>query len=495
MIVSMALAAVFAPLTTASKPKEASVVADSRFPLIQLPADFVSRRCTRRPRVGPGESVVMLDAQGPGCVRHFWVTMTQRDESMGKHVLLRISADGASKPQVEMALDHFFGVMLGHLPYRIESAPFKLLPKNGYNCYLPIPFAKSCKMELINRSDRSVTVWSMVNWQQYRNASGLSPYRLCAAFAEELPAAERGSFLMADIAGRGFVAGFVKGIRHVDLSDAWYHTGGDLWLIDGESNPHAMRGIGVEDVFGYSFGMQQSCSEWTGTPLLIKGDRKAQPTEVVGYRFFGPDPVAFESSIIVRFGSRANDTQSVVYYYLDESSKAPEVESPGEWQILGPFECNSADDFDRAEFPEQAPNEWPEQWGASFGQYAPPPGPLTFGPIAATSERSWLDFTRYLRPPARTNVGTQPANVSAYARTTIEAPKRRRVHFVVGFDDWLRLWLNGELVASLQHDSGFEVASIPVKLKAGENELLVKLSNFDNEEWRLWALSFRIERH
>lgn len=205
--------------------------------------------------------------------------------------------------------------------------------------------------------------------------------------------------------------------------------------------------------------------------------------------------MAFESSIIVRFGSRANDTQSVVYYYLDERSKAPEVESPGEWQILGPFECNSADDFDRAEFPEQAPSEWPEQWEASFGQYAPPAGPLTFGPIAATSERSWLDFTRYLRPPARTNVGTQPANVSAYARTTIEAPKRRRVHFVAGFDDWLKLWLNGELVASLQHDSGFEVASIPVKLRAGENELLVKLSNFDNEEWRLWALSFRIERH
>ncbi|MGD8237857.1 MAG: DUF2961 domain-containing protein [Armatimonadota bacterium] len=465
---------------------------DSRFSLIQLPREFDSHRVTTRPRVAPGQSIVILDADAPGCVRHFWITLTQRDESMGKHMLLRIRADGAATPQVEMSLDHFFGVMLGHLPYRIESAPLKVLPKNGYNCYLPIPFARSCKMELTNQSDRTVTLWSMVNWHHYGNASRLTPYRLHATFAEETPAERLGSFLMADVGGRGFVAGFVKAIRHIDLRDAWYHTGGDLWLIDGETNPHAMRGIGVEDVFGYSFGMYESCSEWTGTPLLRhrEGD---DPTEVVGYRFLGPDPVAFDSSIIVRFGSRANDTQSVVYYYLDEDSSAPPIDSAATWQIVGPFECNSTEDFDQPEFPERAPDQWPERWEAAFGQYKPPAGPVAYGPITAETERSWLDFTRYLRPPARTNAGTQPVNTSAYARTVIDAPRRRRVRLLVGFDDWLKVWLNGQEVASLQHDAGLDVASIPVTLKAGENDVLVKLSNFDNQEWRLWALSLRVE--
>ena len=66
------------------------------------------------------------------------------------------------------------------------------------------------------------------------------------------------------------------------------------------------------------------------------------------------------------------------------------------------------------------------------------------------------------------------------------------MRLVIGFDDWLKLWVNGEQVASLQHDSGFGVAAIPVTLRAGENDVLLKLSNFDNEEWRLWAVSLRV---
>ena len=39
------------------------------------------------------------------------------------------------------------------------------------------------------------------------------------------------------------------------------------------------------------------------------------------YRFFGPDPIWFETSAVLRFGSRANDWDSTIYAYVE--SKAP----------------------------------------------------------------------------------------------------------------------------------------------------------------------------
>ena len=470
----------------------ADSISDLNFPLVRIPSNFTSHRTTKRDNPEPGKSVVLFDAKGPGCVRHFWITCRTAGAKSSQAFRLTITVDGAKIPQVDMPLGQFFGVMLGQEAYRIESAAIKVLPRNGYNCYLPIPFAKSCRITLTNVHDQVGKIWSMVNWQKYKSSESLTPYRLHAVYHEAMPAEKSGSFLMANVSGRGFVAGMVKAVREIDRSDRWFHTGGDLWLIDGETDPHALRGIGGEDVFGYSFGVHESLSQWTGTPYLFNGD-KQQAGEIVAYRFFGPDPVAFDSSLVLRFGSKANDLESVVYYYHEESTTAPQVESPDEWTILGPFECKTFDDFSRVEFPEKNSAEWPASWQANFGQYESKK-PLTFRPTAVHSEHTWVDFTRWLRTPKRTNVGTQPVEVSAYATTTITSDKEERIELLVGFDDWMKLWINGQPVAERRHDNGFTMSTIPVSLHPGKNRVLLKLSNFDNQQWRLWAFSFRVRR-
>jgi len=332
----------------------------------------------------------------------------------------------------------------------------------------------------------------MVDAQQYKNPEGLTPYRFHAVYHEAMPAEKRGSFLMADVGGRGFVAGFFYGVRQLDSDDSWYHNGGDLWLLDGETDPHALRGVGGEDVFGYSFGLHESCYQWTGTPYHRKAE-EGQPTEIVAYRFFGVDPIPFKSSLVLRFGTRANDTQSVVYYYRHPSTAVPTVDSPKRWTILGPFACRSAEDFARAEFPEKNPADWPASWQANFGQYRRKE-PATFRPVETASEHTWVDFTRHLRPFGRANPGTQPAAVSAYATTMITCEKEGAVNLLLGYDDWLKLWVNGELVAQREHNRGIATDAIPAMLRPGENRILLKLSNSDNEQWRLWAFSFRVQK-
>src|SRR5512144_3447902 len=56
----------------------------------------------------PGESRVLADIKGPGCITHIW--MTQRNHY--RECLLRITWDNAEKPSVLVPLGDFF--CLGH---------------------------------------------------------------------------------------------------------------------------------------------------------------------------------------------------------------------------------------------------------------------------------------------------------------------------------------------------------------------------------------------
>lgn len=458
-------------------------LSDPNFPLVQLPADFQSNRTTKRFNPSKGEEIEILNAMGPGCVRHFWITTTANATGRNSNIRIKIYCDNNETAAVDMKLNQFFSVLLKDEPYRIESAPIKVLPKSGLNSYFPIPFQKFCRIILINPDDTKPGIWSMVDWHSYDKETEITPYRFHASYREESPAEELGTYLIGDIPGRGFVAGLSMGIRRTDFKDIIYHTGGDTWLLDGEMNPHVLRGIGVEDFFGQSFGFNLDNSQWSGCPFVdVNGDKCA---EGVAYRFFGPDCVSFKSSLVLRMGSRANHTESVIYYYLDESiDKIQKIKTPEKWILSGPFECKTKEDFDKTEFPEKPVSEWPASWEW---------GNRTLKSVELASEHSWIDFTRRFRQNKNGNTGTHPVDAAAYAQTIINMDAERHCSLRIGFDDWIKIWVNGALVSYLQHDNGFAVENIPVNLKKGENTILIKLSNKDNIEWRCWAFSCVIE--
>ena len=107
-------------------------------------------------------------------------------------------------------------------------------------------------------------------------------------------------------------------------------------------------------------------------------------------------------------------------------------------------------------------------------------------------EHTWVDFARWFRRNEIGNSGTQPDKCAAFASAVIASPQERNVLLHLGFDDWMKVWLNGPRITTLQHDDGFKLAEVPVTLSNGDNSLAVSLSNFDNVEWRCWAFSFVI---
>ena len=78
------------------------LVSDPAFPLIQLPADYETRRSTWQGRLPPGESKVILDATGPGAVRHFWITSNAVEDYD-----IEILCDGVDAPQIKMTLSQY----------------------------------------------------------------------------------------------------------------------------------------------------------------------------------------------------------------------------------------------------------------------------------------------------------------------------------------------------------------------------------------------------
>ena len=348
-----------------------------------------------------------------------------------------------------------------------------------------MPFQQSCKIVLVNKGHEAPPVWSMVDWHSYDNDVEITPYRFHAEYNKTVPVEDLGSFRMGSISGKGFIAGMTMAIVRHDYKDVIYHTGGDTWLIDGETNPHVLRGIGVEDVFTQSFGFNFDNSQWAGVPYNDKNS--ALCGEGVAYRFFFIDAVAFKSSIIMRMGTRYNQTESVVYYFKSALNyETPHVLTPYKWALYGPFNCETKTDFDQKEFPENETIVAPDSlhWAKGRRNIAQP--------TWLESENTWIDFARSFRRNFGGNVGTQPVKSSAYALAEIKSDKDKNAIINLGFDDWIKVWVNDELVLTSTHDKGFAVRQIPVTLKKGKNKILIKLSNFDNIEWRCWAFSCRI---
>ena len=475
------------------------VISDPNFSLIQLPIEFKARKHAGRASFKKPGSYELFNADGPGCIRHMSVIY----KPFGDHARIEIFSDDNDKPQVDMNLNSFFGVLLDVDPrttnYRADGAGITVLPEGGYNCYLPIPFQTSCRIVLTTGSPVPVEVYSQIDWQQYEAGTELTPYRLHALHRKEVPAAASfgGTFQIAEIGGRGFVAGLFKAIRQRDMSDLLYHTGGSVWLIDGEIDPHAIRGYNEEDDFGFGWSYHQFPGRWTGCAHVINPGIYA--TEFSAYRFYGPDPIPFRSSLIAYGGSRADDTESVLYFYRMLGSKAVPVETPSQWQVTGPYRCLAFEEFLKPEAPESVA-VWPANW-RDDGRTLPT--------LTVSSRRSWVDLTWEYRGRKHlwsdyakaesdaegtlTLFSDKPVAVSAYARTTIDSKKNGRVNLRIAFDDWLTLWVNGEKIATHRHDRGFEIANFPVNLREGGNTIQVKLSNFDNQEHRLWAFSFAVE--
>jgi hypothetical protein len=281
--------------------------------------------------IKPGGTLVLGDLTGPGQIVHIWCTIAHRDPYYSRLLLLRMYWDGETDPSVECPIGDFFG--MGHgvdkpftsLPVRVSS------DGKGRNCYWPMPFHKTARIEVVNQSDLPCDAfYYYVDWQKLPSLSDDTAL-FHAKYRQEFPCVMGRNYLIADLEGRGHYVGTVQSVYLT--SPGWYGEGDDFFFIDGEAEP-SLRGTGTEDYFCDGWGFREQAGPFYGTPLwegYDTGDRGS------AYRWHIPDPVTFKKSLRVEiehkggqdfpdgtstgFIERDDLMSSVAYWYQLEPHK------------------------------------------------------------------------------------------------------------------------------------------------------------------------------
>ncbi|NSW90551.1 MAG: DUF2961 domain-containing protein [Firmicutes bacterium] len=309
-------------------------------------------------RIQPGETKVIASLKGPGIISHIWVTIWSRygendprvcDPLTLRKVLIRVYWDDEENPSIYSPIGDFFG--LGHSrAYTYQCAAFstscntgiegKLSSRVAMNCWLPMPFIKSARVEIINEQIIPITMYFYIDYQEH-NLLPEDVVYLHARWRRENPCkasegkdkginlSDTNNYLILEAEGRGHYIGTNMSINN--LQGGWWGEGDDMIFIDRDGErvwPPDMHGTGSEDYFCHAWGMQKVAHLYCGQPWCEIDDRDAHigKGKVCVYRYHIVDPIIFQKNIRVSIehghaNDRSDDWSSVAYWYQDEPHK------------------------------------------------------------------------------------------------------------------------------------------------------------------------------
>lgn len=242
-------------------------------------------------------TVVLLDTEGPGQIRHIWCTSTARDPFGLRNQILRIYWEGSDIPSVEAPLGDFFGAAHG-AAVPLVSSLITMQEGRGFNCYIPMPFERRAVVTITNETGRDID-WFFYQIDFTRgDAVTDEDGRFHARFHRENPCPLGRDFSILETRHAcGIYLGSVLGVR--PLAPRWWGEGEVKIYLDGDEAHPTICGTGTEDYIGSAWGLGQHCTPYQGAPLVT-------PEFTTLYRFHVPDPVYFQQDIRVELQQMGN---------------------------------------------------------------------------------------------------------------------------------------------------------------------------------------------
>lgn len=299
-------------------------------------------------RVGPGETHVLMDRKTSGVITHIWITFLAPEpqgwapngSANHQEMLLRMTWDGAERPQVEAPVGDFFANCFGKRR-AVISVPVAVEDADSYNCFWQMPFRKSAKIEIVNQSKKPINLlYYNIDWIE-RPIAKDAPY-FHAQYRQEYPVQSGKDYVILDTKGKGHFVGTVLAVR--TRSPMWFGEGDEKIYIDGEAAP-SIWGTGTEDYFLSAWGLLKTSTPYFGTPYFDQWGIVGGHTSA--YRWHIQDPIVFQKGIKVTFehfgwispdenpknqtnswNEREDDFSSVAFWYQQGQStfeaRAPE---------------------------------------------------------------------------------------------------------------------------------------------------------------------------
>ncbi|QHT60183.1 DUF2961 domain-containing protein [Paenibacillus lycopersici] len=240
-----------------------------------------------------GETVELLRCDGPGVIRHIWMTIPPGNVDHMRNVILRMYWDDQTHPSVEAPIGDFFGIAHGRQKTMLSDCVTMQAGK-GLNCWIPMPFRKNAVVTVENDSDSDVRLLFYQIDATIGDELDVSAGYFHARFRRSNPCPMHEDFVIADgIEGKGVYLGTTLGVRSLE-NDSWWGEGEVKFYIDGDGEYPTICGTGAEDYMGSAWGLEEVLTPYQGAPLV---DGKLGLYSI--YRFHVRDPIYFERSLKV----------------------------------------------------------------------------------------------------------------------------------------------------------------------------------------------------
>ncbi|MCX6225798.1 MAG: DUF2961 domain-containing protein [Bacteroidia bacterium] len=272
-------------------------------------------------RVNAGETVTLMDVEGPGMIQHIWMV-----EGLSRANIIRCFWDDETVPSIEVPAPDFFAV--GHEKFaRVNSQVVTVNPQNALNCYWSMPFRRHAKVTFTNESNRDLELLA------FQITYILTPVpKNTGYFHAQWRRARTGSqnpYVIVDgIRGKGRYAGTFLAWTQM-TSKGWFGEGEVKFFMDGDTKFPTICGTGTEDYFLGSYGFAESyTTAYAGTTLAASTEGEL-PNLWSLYRWHIQDPICFKNDLRVtiqalgwgndgRYRLLDDDIASVAYWYQAE---------------------------------------------------------------------------------------------------------------------------------------------------------------------------------
>lgn len=276
----------------------------------------------------PGETVAVMDTEGPGIIRHMWFTF---DCAFYRQVIIRVYWDGQGIPSIEAPLGDFL-CNSWNKRQEILALPINVNPKGGMNIFFPMPFRKHARITVTNDSPRPLPgFFYTINYTLEKVEQDALYFH--AQWRRANPLTAGTDYLMADgIKGRGqYVGTFMSWQQN---NAGWWGEGEIKMFMDSDGKSPTICGTGTEDYFGgaWGFGRQSYSAPFFGFQQ-VEGQSETIGCRMTLYRFHVMDPVFFRKDLKItmqalgwrsesRFLPLQDDIASTVYWYQGLPSAA-----------------------------------------------------------------------------------------------------------------------------------------------------------------------------
>ena len=198
-----------------------------------------------------GETVTIMDNDGPGVIRHIWITL-ERGLLPQHHPAHLLGRRGDAVRRVPRGRLHL--LLLGK-PQNILAMPINVNPCGGMNCYFPMPFRKHARITVENQAPKELPhFFYTINYTL--EAVPDDALYLHAQWRRTNPLPYGTDYVMIDgVKGQGqYVGTFMSWQQN---NDGWWGEGEIKMFLDGDTEFPTICGTGTEDYFGgaWCFGL------------------------------------------------------------------------------------------------------------------------------------------------------------------------------------------------------------------------------------------------